>query len=61
MTIGNLAKDLVMDRTTPGRNILPLQRWLDRRNPGNCGPHRPGASPDESGGGSASDRNQAVG
>jgi DNA-binding MarR family transcriptional regulator len=26
MTINNLAKDLVMDRTTLGRNILPLQR-----------------------------------
>jgi len=25
-TINNLAKDLVMDRTTLGRNILPLQR-----------------------------------
>jgi len=26
ITINNLAKDLVMDRTTLGRNILPLQR-----------------------------------
>jgi DNA-binding MarR family transcriptional regulator len=26
MTINSLAKDLVMDRTTLGRNILPLQR-----------------------------------
>lgn len=26
MTINNLAKNLVMDRTTLGRNILPLQR-----------------------------------
>src|SRR5262245_33659763 len=26
MTINNLAKELVMDRTTLGRNILPLQR-----------------------------------
>jgi DNA-binding MarR family transcriptional regulator len=26
MTINNLAKDLVMDRTTLGRNVLPLQR-----------------------------------
>jgi DNA-binding MarR family transcriptional regulator len=26
MTINTLAKDLVMDRTTLGRNILPLQR-----------------------------------
>jgi DNA-binding MarR family transcriptional regulator len=26
MTINNLAKDLVLDRTTLGRNILPLQR-----------------------------------
>ena len=26
MTINNLAKELVMDRTTLGRNNLPLQR-----------------------------------
>ncbi len=47
MTINALAAALVMDRTTLGRNVLPLQRdGVDRCSAGSIGSPQQGPAPD---------------